>query len=428
MGGTKLTARTVDGAPSRDHPYFVWDSELKGFGLKVFPSGTKTYVVQFRSPSEGKSKRRTIGRSGSPWSPKAAREEAGRILHMVGLGQEPAERGGKANALQRSHTFAEFAAEFLELYAQRNWAPRTIATHRSNIDRWLVPVLGQTRITEIQRPQVIRVLDRVEQSKPALPRNLFVLMRTMFNWGVERGELEASPIFGMKPPKPPADRHHILSDEELVAVALVAPRLGTIWSNLVYLLIFTGQRLREVAEADWSEFDRSRRLWTIPPHRTKNSREHAMPLNAAAVASLDQLASSDRWPREGFVLSHKPGHPVSGFSKMKRRLDSALERAQQRMRPWRLHDLRRTVATNMQRLGVRFEVTEAILNHVSITQAGVASVYQRHDWAEEKREALDRWGEKLQASLEEWAESRAYAPRHVAIPSNNHQEGAKLYL
>lgn len=407
MNEKRLTFRTVDAASARQQPYFLWDADLKGFGLKVFPSGTKTYVVQYRSPSSGKSKRRSIGKSGSPWTPKAARDEAARLLHTVGLGQDPFARPNIESVAERQQAFADFASRFINQYALRNWSPRTIKTHRSNIERWLNPVLGTLQIDEIQRVHITRVLDRLGSDKPALPRNVFVLMRTIFNWAVDRGDLEKSPLAGMKPPRPPAERHHILSDDELVVVALIAPRLGIIWGNLLHMLLSTGQRLREVAESGWSEFDRANKIWTIPAVRTKNGRGHLVPLNASAISSLNELASSDAWPASGFVFTHKLGRPVSGFSRMKRRLDAQIEAAGETVRPWRLHDLRRTVATNMQRLGVRFEVTEAILNHVSITQAGVASVYQRHDWADEKREALNKWSEKLLSALDHWDKSTA---------------------
>lgn len=258
---------------------------------------------------------------------------------------------------------------------------------------------------------IAKVLDQIEPDKPALPRNLFVLMRTMFNWAVDRGDLEKSPMTGMKRPAAPPERHHILSDEEVIVVALVAFKMGRIWGGLIHMLLWTGQRLREVAEADWSEFDQKNQLWTIPAARTKNRREHVVPLNDAACSTLSDVAGGKAWPVSGFVFTHKAGNPVSGFSRMKRRLDVKIKSAGEVVRPWRLHDLRRTVATNMQRLGVRFEVTEAILNHVSTTQSGVASVYQRHDWAEEKREAMNSWGVKMMEPLDHWAVQKGFNRR-----------------
>lgn len=158
MNGKKLTAKTVGAARSTDKPYFIWDSDLKGFGLKVFPSGTKTFVVQYRALSDGKTRRRSIGKFESPWSPKSARDEAVRLLHLVGLGHDLYARGHPKNSDDLPELFADFSVRFLKLYAARNWSPRTIETHRSNIERWLNPILGKTRIDRIERSHVTKVL------------------------------------------------------------------------------------------------------------------------------------------------------------------------------------------------------------------------------------------------------------------------------
>lgn len=418
MHGKRLTARSVDAAKCQDKPYFLWDLDLKGFGLKVFPSGTKTFVVQYRSPNDGKSKRRSIGKLGSPWTAKDARDEASRILHVVGLGGDPVATAQTEIHSSQPAPFVDYANLFLSKYAALNWSERTTKTHQSNIERWLVPVIGKTRIDNITRSNITEVLDQVEPGKPALPRNLFVLMRTIFNWAVDRGDLQKSPMAGMKPPRPPAERHHILSDDEIIVVALAALKMGPIWGGMIHMLLLTGQRLREVSEAEWSEFDRETELWKIPGGRTKNGREQVVPLNLAARTTLDELAGNLVWPKTGFVFTHKPGRPVSGYSRMKRRLDGVIAKIEPSVRPWRLHDLRRTVATNMQRLGVRFEVTEAILNHVSTTQAGVASVYQRHDWAQEKRDALNAWGAKLMDALSSWSSTQNVSGDPTAASSS----------
>ena len=381
-----------------------WDRDLKGFGLKVTTAGRKVFVVQYRLGGRGSpTKRFTIGTHESPWTAKSARIEAERVLHLAGLGQDPSKRAKDEKREQRELRFDRYAEQFLHSYAKPEWADRTYRSHESNLRRWVSPVLRSKPISLIARRDVTEVLDRIPSSKPALPRNVFVLMRKIFNWAIERGDLQVSPMQGMRVPKPAPERHHILSDDELLAVAAHAPDLGPVWGNFVHLLILTGQRRLEVAHADWSEFDRSNACWTVPRHRTKNGREHNVPLNRAAIAVLDEQAGDARWPRSGFVFSFKEGKPISGFSKMKARFDVLLAAATTiDIADWRLHDLRRTVATNLQRLGVRFEVTEAVLNHVSLTQAGVASVYQRHDWANEKREALDRWGERLLEIIDEY--------------------------
>jgi integrase len=166
--------------------------------------------------------------------------------------------------------------------------------------------------------------------------------------------------------------------------------------------MLTGQRRDEVASLDWKELDRGRRLWVLPSHRAKNNKPHLVPLGDLTINVLDEVSGNDVWPRTGLVFSTTGRTPVSGFSKAKRRIDQFLIArlpSGVNLLPWRIHDLRRTTATGLQREGVRFEVTEAVLNHVSGARGGIAGVYQRHDWADEKREALQKWDRHVAALL-----------------------------
>jgi hypothetical protein len=127
---------------------------------------------------------------------------------------------------------------------------------------------------------------------------------------------------------------------------------------------------------------------------------------------LDRFADYASWPRSGYVFSTTGKTPVSGFSKAKRRLDDFMaDRLRGHFAPWRAHDIRRTVATGFQRLGVRFEVTEAVLNHVSGSRAGVAGVYQRYDWAVEKRQALGQWSKFIDEHVENASASESLLPK-----------------
>jgi integrase len=158
----------------------------------------------------------------------------------------------------------------------------------------------------------------------------------------------------------------------------------------VQLLIVTGQRESEVAKMRWEHLDLEREEWRLPAELTKTGRGHVVPLSPLALEILGSMEHKDA----GFVFpSQRPGskNAVTGFSKIKRRLDK-----QSRVTGWRYHDLRRTLATGMQRLGVRLEVTEAVLNHVSGSRAGIVGVYQRHEYGPEKRQALDAWGREVE--------------------------------
>ena len=153
---------------------------------------------------------------------------------------------------------------------------------------------------------------------------------------------------------------------------------------------------------DWSELAHNEQIWTIPSERSKNGVPHDVPLSPLAAAVITSLGGGGEWPRTGLIFTTTGRTPISGFTKLKQRLDAAMNECMAKrvsgagdgaktVLPWRIHDLRRTVATGLQRLGVRFEVNEAVLNHVSGSRSGVAGVYQRHNWKGEKRAALEAW-------------------------------------
>ena len=163
----------------------------------------------------------------------------------------------------------------------------------------------------------------------------------------------------------------------------------------IQLLLLTGQRRNEVFEANRVEFDLERAVWTIPSDRAKNGAAHLVPLPPAALAIVKNLLGSHKSDKLIPARGNSNAGP-SGFSKAMTRIRAALETmAAQPVPHWTLHDLRRTLATGMQRLGVRLEVTEAVLNHLSGSRAGIVGVYQRHNYFDEKGIALKRWAKEV---------------------------------
>jgi integrase len=188
----------------------------------------------------------------------------------------------------------------------------------------------------------------------------------------------------------------VLSDLELTALWNVADSETLPWGPALKLLMLTGARRSEVFEADRAEIDVQSKEWVIPAERAKNGLPHIVPLSAEALTVIKSIPASD----ESLKLFPAMGNPENGpsghsraLTRFRRSLDERLKR--EHTERWTLHDIRRTVATGLQRLGVRFEVTEAVLNHVSGAKGGIAGVYQRHDWKAEKRKALDAWAKHL---------------------------------
>lgn len=395
MPTTKLNKRTVDSAFAEESAVFYWDSELKGFGLKVTPAGAKSYVLQYRTGGrEAPTRRYTIGKHGSPWTPEQARRRALDLLTEVRGGRDPVKVEKDRRSAEVELAFDAYIAVFIKRYARseqtRSWrqAEAVLKNHAS-------PVFGSKPIDTISRREIARLIESVTDHSQSTARYLHAVLRKLFRWAVARGDLSASPMAEMIAPRPVPARERVMSDPEIAALWRATTDLGWPFGTMFRMLLITGQRREEVAAMRWSEINLAAKAWTIPASRAKNGSSHLVPLPLRALAELRaiQRGSSD------FVFSCNQTTAPSGWSKAKKRLDGILEEAIPDLPTWRTHDLRRTVATGLQRLDVRFEVIEAILNHVSGSRAGVAGVYQRHDWADEKRAALSLWAQAIKRPI-----------------------------
>lgn len=384
----RLTERTIDSlaCPAGRRDRMVFDDRQAGLGVRITASGGKTYLAQY---TRAGIKRRIPLGSCSAISLSQAREATRAIMGDVAKGLDPAiER--KQAAAQAKRTQAHEALTLDVLLEQ--WGALRLAHRRQSyaveavraVRRAFPRHLGLPA-ADLDRPSVVRVLDGFARAgKIAMASRTAAYGRSCYQWAVKRGALDVNP-FANVPLSPVAKRDRVLTDAEL-AVVWKAAEGGGAFHRIVRMLILTGQRRGEVASMTWGEVDEDLAAWTIPASRAKNGVAHVVPLSPQAQAFL---RSMPRGEGRRLVFPGMDG-PFNGFGKAKAALDAACGVA-----PWRLHDLRRTVATGLQRLGVRLEVTEAVLNHVSGSRAGIVGVYQRYDYAEEKRAALAAWGERL---------------------------------
>lgn len=365
-------------------PYHIeWDEVLPGFGVRINPTG-KVWVVQYRAG--GKSRRETIGRVDTvPLD--AAREKAKKTLAKVQLGADP--HAEKAQAKARAKITFEAVAERYLKHAQDRLKPRSFEEVERHLKKHWQPFQGLP-ISEIRRALVANRLEEIaEQSGPIASNRARAALSALFAWAGAVGLTESNPVMGTMRVANEVSREHVIMDDELAAIWRACR--DDDYGRIVRLLILTGQRRDEVGDMKWSELDLDRGLWTIPRERTKNGLTHEVPLSGAALEILRNTAR-----REGrdFVFGEGRGG-FSGWSKSKTRLDTRIAKAGAVMRPWRLHDLRRTVATRITEIGILPHVVEAILNHVSGHKAGVAGIYNRATYAKEKREALTRWADYI---------------------------------
>jgi integrase len=420
----KITKRSVDELAAGERETFLWDQELRGFGVKVTRKGAKSYVYQFRMGGrEAPTRRHSIGKHGSPWTPSTARKEAERVAILVAQGVDP----GAAEAERRRQNvdlaFEPYAERFLESCKGNGWRKLIERTLRLHVS----PHFKRKSLGTIARSDVSEMLDHIPAHRVALRRNSFAVVRRLFRWAVSRGDIDRSPCDGMETPKAVAARDRALTFEELGRVWKASAAISGSFGPIVRLLIATGQRREEVSGLDWSELNQKDRLWTLPKERAKNAVSHKIPLNELASEVLTSQSGSENWPSGGLVFPTSGGKKFNAHSKGKATIDAVL--AQDSLNPlatWRLHDLRRSLATGFQKLGVRFEVTEAVLNHLSGHKSGIAAVYQTHDWYDEKVAALTGWSDQLKRIFHSTATTsdEAFLAAHCCeqMASNLHDE------
>jgi integrase len=360
--------------------YIVWDDGLPGFGVRVNPTG-KVWVVQYRV--HGKSRRETIGRVGTV-SIDQARDLAKASLAKAQLGIDA--QAEKDEAAARARLTLKHVADRYLANAAARLKPRSFEEVQRHVMKKWLPLHG-FQVHKITRATVAARLEEIASTHGRIAANRArAALSALFSWAVGAGIVEENPVVGTLKPADERSRDRTLSSAELANVLSACGPND--YGNIVRLLALTGQRREEVGQMAWSEIDLERAMWTIPANRTKNGRAHDVPL-AAPVLSI--LTSIPRRLNRDFVFGQAQGG-FSGWSKSKLRLDQKIEKSVGAAKPWRLHDLRRTLATGLAEHGILPHVIESILNHVSGHKSGVAGVYNRATYHIEKKVALELWG------------------------------------
>lgn len=424
----RITKAKVDDAVPQERDSFIWDDKLTGFGLKVTPAGRKVYIYQYRIARPGEAaktspRRYTIGKHGKITADKA-RADAKELAALVERGICPKEQklakqaeADEAERLKQEKArlegelvFEKVAALWLEHYEnEKERRPSSVKLAKLVVNNHLTPMLKGKPMPHIGRAELQPIIDAIPVRQRGMRRAVFSYASVLFGWSAKRGDIPANPLTGMVKPEAPKARDRVLSDVELSALWRASIEMGEPFGPFFRLLILTGQRRSEVAALDWSELDRAAATWTIPASRAKNGVAHIVPLSPEVQTELDRLArvgtinedgeEITEWPKSGFALTTTGRTPISGITKAKNALDAQIKKGRDGnpLEAWRIHDLRRSLATGFQKLGIRFEVTEAVLNHVSGAKGGIAGIYQRHDWKDEKRSALECWARHVLA-------------------------------
>lgn len=369
--------------------------KVPGLRVRVSSKGTKTFILRKRRGD--KVHNVTIGKYGPRFGLAEARSKARTMLNDLEAGKSPKQ-------IKRPKSAALTFRALVPTYLATKEHLRSHGEIRRVLEGYVLPEFGDRMADTVTRGEVTELIDNIAATAPTMARAVHAQLSAFYTWAMPRlDRLPANPCRDAGRPPKPKSRDRVLSEAELKALWQVADDEAFPWGYGLKLLMLTGARRDEVFSADRAEFDLKTNEWTIPASRAKNGVPHIVPLSLMALQVFKSIPAIDGSPKL-FPTRTKAGQAErgpSGFSKAQARFRNGVNKTLKREdgEHWTLHDIRRTVATGLQRLGIRFEVTEAVLNHISGAKGGVAGVYQRHDWKTEKRAALETWTQELDRIL-----------------------------
>jgi integrase len=400
----------------------TWDTDVHGLGVRTSKTGRRTFVLMARYPGSSNPTRRALG-TYPELSLVKARDKARDWKALIERGIDPEiaeEEARQAELRKRANTFAAVAEQYLEAKViGKHRKAKDVARHFRSV---FINLWGDRAITSITKGDVVRLLEAVrdngthatlaaygkgkkadKRSAPGQARTLLGILKTFFRWvaGREYG-LDSSPcefvsgqdLFGER-----QEGNRTLSDAELAAFWSVTGDMAYPFGPLYRLLLLSGLRLNEVADATWSEFDLAKGIWVIPAARMKGkngkARPHSIPLTADIMAIL---AGLPRFNRGEYLFSTTSGAgPAWVSAKVKRRLDKAMREKLGNLPPWVNHDLRRTLRSRLSELRVNTDVAEAVLAHKKL---GIRGVYDQYEYFDEKKHALELWATRLRGIVQ----------------------------
>ena len=380
-----LTDNILRSAQAADARYDLYDAQVRGLGVRVGTSGSKSWFVMTRV--DGRMTRRTIGHYPQTGLKEARNRGAEELVKMA---------RGEIEAPVKRQSFRETYTEWMQRDQGKN---RTASQVSSAMELHVLPKLGPRRLGSIKKSDVLKIIDGIRDGGAEVQANrVLAFLRRFFNWCLERDYLSQNPTAGIAKPSKEVARDRVLSPDDICRVMNAARQMGYPFGPFVEILVLTGQRRDEVAGMRWDEVNKAENVWVQPASRAKNGKAHPDHISEAALAVLtsvprldecDLIFPATRVRRKTEDGIRAPALPISGFSTAKRRLDELSG-----VTGWTLHDLRRSFATHCtERLGLSPVVVDKILNHQSGSVRGIMAVYQRGQYLEERRKAMGVWAE-----------------------------------
>lgn len=374
--------------PPEGKRLMVHDALVPGLAVRVTDQGAKTFVLIQRFPGSDNPTARALGRYGE-LTIDSAREKARRWLEWIHRGIDPAQREAeeRAGELKRgAETFGKTFEAYVEKHLAKLRTGRDVEViMRRTLAGWMPrPLAG------ITRKDVIEVVYAIHDAgSPIAANRVLAYVKKFFSEAVQRGLVDASPAVLVKKPAKESAKERVLSDDEIRAIwKACSGNFGA----AVQFMFATAARRNEAGAVPWSEIDMRKRLWHLPAKRTKPGRKLDLPLNKMAIAVLKGQAVKVNLDKPIYVFSTLGDVPINGWSKGKAQLDRGAGLEEE----WTLHDIRRTVATNLGRLGVDRITISKILNHAD---GAVTAIYDRYGREADMVEAMAKWGDRLEEIL-----------------------------
>ena len=383
MASKNLTVRAIESLKPGEVRQEIADAAARGLFLQLQPSGSKSWAFRFRI--DGRSRKLGLGRY-PEIDLGTARQRAREASIKVAAGLDPCERARE--------TVSDLATLWDERHISRAVKPQPAAEIRRILRREVLPAWGKRPVSSISRRDVRQLVEAIaERGAPVMANWTFGVISALLNYGVAQDVLTASPTTGLKK-SAEQSRDRTLTDSELRAIWRATETMGYPFGPLARILVLTGCRRSEAARMAWSELDLTAKSWTLTGARTKNGVAHVIPLSDLAIAILQTIPKAKNC---GFVFSVDGRNPIKGFVRPKAQLEQLAGITER----WTLHDLRRTFATGCAKLGVTRDVVEKLLNHISGLHGGIAGIYKCYDFANEKREAIEKWSRHVDGIIKQ---------------------------
>lgn len=357
----------------------------RGLVVTIHPTGEKAWT--YRGRIDGKLYREKLGMYPA-MTLVAATLKFTELRDQRSKGVDlAARRQRSAQKARHSPTVKALCGDFIERHAKPN--KRTWMQDQRMLNRDVLPAWGRLRAEGITRADVVSLLDQItDRGSPMQAGKVLALVRKVWNFGIDRGALAINPAARVPRPTKARTRDRVLTDAELKDAWLKLPKSGVRpqVAAAMKLQLLTGQRIGEALQAEWSEIDLKERIWLIPASKSKNRREHLLPLTDQAAAIIEAQPRMSR-----FVFPAGRGDSAIRTEVAAHELADALPNTG--IAKFTTHDIRRTVETRLASIGIPKETRDRVLNHTDRSVGGVH--YNRYDYLPEKRAALELWAQRL---------------------------------